>query len=102
MGVVACRAYRMPNETKLMSNEAADSKQAPSPGDGQPVKSTADVRYFYTPTLESGQTYFYDLRIETEKDGKKVVQEKQVFVKAGDVVRESFKSDQPAAGAAKK
>src|SRR5262245_46097614 len=38
--------------------------------DGNLTKSGSDVRQFYTPTLEAGQTYFYDVKIEVEKDGK--------------------------------
>jgi uncharacterized protein (TIGR03000 family) len=60
--------------------------------DDNPVKSTAELRQFYTPTLEANQTYFYDVRVEMIKDNKLVTENKRVFVRANDVVRESFKT----------
>jgi uncharacterized protein (TIGR03000 family) len=58
--------------------------------DGQLMKTGSEQRQFYTPPLEHGQSYFYDVKVEVMKDGKPVSREKQVFVKAGDVIRESF------------
>lgn len=61
--------------------------------DGQLMKSSANTRYFYTPPLEKGQSYFYDVKVELsekDKNGKPIVKEKPVIVRAGEVVRESF------------
>jgi uncharacterized protein (TIGR03000 family) len=70
--------------------------------DGNLTKSANEVRHFYTPTLEPGQLYFYDVRVEFEKDGRTVRQDKRVYVKAGDVYHASFKPGaSPAANIAK-
>jgi uncharacterized protein (TIGR03000 family) len=60
--------------------------------DDQLMKSTTTERFFYTPALENGQKYFYDVRVEVMKDGQKVTESKRVIVQAGDVRRESFRS----------
>ena len=59
--------------------------------DGQPVKDVRGERMFYTPTLNAGEKYYYDVRIETVKDGKVISESKRLIVRAGDSIRESFK-----------
>jgi uncharacterized protein (TIGR03000 family) len=59
--------------------------------DGKLMDGTTTERSFYTPPLAQGQSYFYDVRLETVKDGKTVVQDKKVIVQAGALVKESFK-----------
>jgi uncharacterized protein (TIGR03000 family) len=56
--------------------------------DGQPTNSTAEVRYFYTPKLIEGQSYFYDVAVEMP--GEKQVT-RRVYVHANEVVRETFR-----------
>ena len=63
--------------------------------DGNMTKSIASIRNFYTPALAPGQAYFYDVRVEMEKAGRTVVENKRVFVTAGAVIRESFTSGTP-------
>jgi uncharacterized protein (TIGR03000 family) len=59
--------------------------------DDKLMKTTTAERLFYTPPLEPGHKYFYDVRVEVQKDGQPVFQSKRVIVQAGDVVRESFR-----------
>ena len=56
------------------------------------VKTTGDgaERTFYTPPLEAGQKYFYDVRAEIAIAGKTIVEEKRVVVEAGAEINESF------------
>jgi len=67
------------------------------------VKTTGDgeERSFFTPPLEAGQKYFYDVRAEIAIDGKTVVEEKRVIVEAGAEVSESFPKMIAAIAAAK-
>jgi len=61
--------------------------------DNQPMKSTSTERFFYTPALQPGQKYYYDVRVEVVKeDGQKVSDKKQIIVQAGDVIRQSFRT----------
>ena len=41
-------------------------------------------------SLEPGQLYYYELRIEVQRDGKPVTETKRVILKAGEVARASF------------
>ena len=52
--------------------------------DGQPTKQTAAERRFETPDLKAGKTYAYTLVAEFETDGKPVVREQRVEVRAGE------------------
>jgi uncharacterized protein (TIGR03000 family) len=58
--------------------------------DDQLSKNTAERRVFSTPTLEPGQSYYYILRAELEKDGKTYSDTRRVIVKAGAEVTASF------------
>ena len=58
--------------------------------DGQKTPGTGTDRSFFTPALEAGQKYFYDVRAEILIDGKTVVEEKRVVVEAGAQISESF------------
>jgi uncharacterized protein (TIGR03000 family) len=58
--------------------------------DDQPMKAGAGTRTFNTPTLAPGQTYYYILRAEVERDGKTHQETKRVLVKAGETVQASF------------
>jgi uncharacterized protein (TIGR03000 family) len=59
--------------------------------DGNEMKSGSEVHQFYTPVLDTTQTYFYDVRVEMVRDDKVVTENKRVYVKANDIVHESFK-----------
>lgn len=58
--------------------------------DGQKTPGEGTDRSFFTPALEAGQKYFYDVRAEILIDGKTVVEEKRVVVEAGAQISESF------------
>jgi uncharacterized protein (TIGR03000 family) len=60
--------------------------------DGQPTKSTSAVRHFYTPQLDAGQDYFYDVKVvvPTTDDKPPVEWTRRVYVRANQVVRERF------------
>jgi uncharacterized protein (TIGR03000 family) len=58
--------------------------------DGAKTNGEGTTRSFYTPPLEAGQKYFYDVRAEIAIDGKTVVEEKRVVVEAGAEITESF------------
>jgi uncharacterized protein (TIGR03000 family) len=46
---------------------------------------------FRTPTLPTGQAFYYMLRAEVVRDGKSYSEDKRVIVRAGDEVVASFK-----------
>jgi uncharacterized protein (TIGR03000 family) len=54
------------------------------------MKSASNRRSFITPELQAGQTYFYILRAEVDRDGKTVAQSKRVTLRAGQLVETSF------------
>lgn len=58
--------------------------------DGTKTPGDSVERTFFTPPLDAGQKYFYDVRAEVVIDGKTVVEEKRVIVEAGAEVSESF------------
>jgi uncharacterized protein (TIGR03000 family) len=53
---------------------------------GQLTSQRGSVREFESPPLEPGKDYTYDVRTEWNQDGRKVVQTRQVEVRAGSVV----------------
>lgn len=54
------------------------------------MRTTSDRRTFNTPTLEDGQTYYYELRAEVVRDGKPVVVSRRITLKAGDEIQTNF------------
>jgi uncharacterized protein (TIGR03000 family) len=69
--------FTVPADTKLY----VDGKLAPG---------TGTERAFYTPPLEAGKKFFYEVKAELMVDGKPVVEEKKVIVEAGSNITESF------------
>ena len=51
--------------------------------DGKPTRSTSSVRRFFTPPLEAGENYHYDLRAEMDRNGETVTTKKRVAVRPG-------------------
>jgi uncharacterized protein (TIGR03000 family) len=92
---------RFPNSSELKKTALQESArliiEVPSNAklyvDGKLTKTGTDVRQFYTPTLEPGETYFYDVKVEVEKNGKMLTADKRVYVKAGDVVRTALRPE---------
>jgi len=58
--------------------------------DDHKMKTQSERRTFQTPVLEPGQTYFYEVRVEVERDGKTLSTTKRVLLKAGQEVRADF------------
>jgi uncharacterized protein (TIGR03000 family) len=60
--------------------------------DGQLVSSpTTARREFNVPPLEKGQSYFYELKVEAERDGQTVRESRRVILAAGERVTANFK-----------
>jgi uncharacterized protein (TIGR03000 family) len=53
---------------------------------------TSNVRVFNTPALQPGQTYYYTLRIEVDRDGNQFSDSQRVVVSAGQQVTVNFGS----------
>lgn len=58
--------------------------------DGRRVAGDGAERAFFTPPLQAGQRYFYDVKAEVVVNGQTVVEEKRVVVTAGADLVESF------------
>jgi uncharacterized protein (TIGR03000 family) len=58
--------------------------------DDRPMRTPGAVRSFDTPALEAGRTYYYAVRVQVMRDGKPIVDEKRVLIRAGEVARASF------------
>jgi uncharacterized protein (TIGR03000 family) len=81
-----------PQPARVIVDLAADAKLFV---DDKPTKATSGHRVFRTPTLEPGQTYYYELRAEVVRDGKPITQSKRILLRAGDEIRVSL--NEPAA-----
>jgi uncharacterized protein (TIGR03000 family) len=58
--------------------------------DDQLMKATSAKRVFRTPVLDPGQAYFYMVRAEVDRDGKKLTQTKRVIMRPGEDVKAVF------------
>jgi uncharacterized protein (TIGR03000 family) len=58
--------------------------------DGQPMKTTSGKRTFVTPTLQTGQVYYYELRAEIVRDGQTRRASTRVVFRPGDEIRATF------------
>ncbi len=58
--------------------------------DGRPTAGEGTERSFYTPSLEPGRRFFYEVKAEMVVNGATVTEEKRVVVEAGADLRESF------------
>lgn len=73
----AALKFSVPTDAKLY----VDGKLAPGSG---------PERAFYTPPLEAGKKFFYEVKAELVIGGQTVVEEKKVIVEAGAKLSESF------------
>jgi uncharacterized protein (TIGR03000 family) len=69
--------FTVPADTKLY----VDGKLAPG---------TGTERAFYTPALEAGKKFYYDVKAELVVGGKTLTEEKKVIVEAGANITETF------------
>ncbi len=58
--------------------------------DGKVTKVEGDFRTFITPDLEPNKTYSYQLQVEFERNGVKIVELKKIILKSGDRISVSF------------
>ncbi len=58
--------------------------------DDTAMKTTSEHRAFRTPDLDPGQTYYYEVRVEAQRDGKPVSQTKRVLLHAGQEAHADF------------
>ncbi len=58
--------------------------------DGQLMPKKAGTRTFVTPTLQPGQTYYYDIKLVQVEDGREQVQTSRVLLRPGEVVAATF------------
>ena len=72
---------------KLMVDLPAEAKLYV---DGQLTTSTTENRVFTTPALQSGLTYYYDLKAEITRGGSTHTENKRVIVHSGDSIRTTF------------
>lgn len=81
-------------KTETTGNRALVSIEVPADAkvyiDGNLMKSTGEKRVFQTPELASGKAYFYDVKAEVIRDGKAVVQDQRVVIRAGSDANASF------------
>jgi uncharacterized protein (TIGR03000 family) len=57
---------------------------------GVKTKQTGESRYFYSPELETGKKYNYQMRVLWKKDGKPVEETQRILVQAGATIRRDF------------
>jgi uncharacterized protein (TIGR03000 family) len=77
-----------PTKAKLIVEVPADAKLYI---DDHAMTTQSERRVYQTPTLAPGQTYFYEVRVEVNHDGKALSQTKRVLLRAGQEVRADFK-----------
>jgi uncharacterized protein (TIGR03000 family) len=58
--------------------------------DGQLMRSTSARRVFQTPTLQVGRVYFYDVRVEIERNGQTMSDAQRLIIRPGQEASLSF------------
>lgn len=58
--------------------------------DGHEMKSTSGRRVFSTPQLQHGQTYYYVVRAQVEREGQVLSETQRVILQPGQQVTASF------------
>jgi uncharacterized protein (TIGR03000 family) len=76
-----------PNRARLIVDVPPDAKLYI---DDAAMKTPTDHRVYRTPDLAPGQTYYYEVRVEAQRDGKPISQTKRVLLRAGQEVRADF------------
>jgi uncharacterized protein (TIGR03000 family) len=77
----------VPSKAQLVVDLPADARLFI---DEQKMKTPSGKRTFNTPRLQPGQTYYYILRAEVEREGKTVAKTQRVLIRAGETARASF------------
>jgi uncharacterized protein (TIGR03000 family) len=60
--------------------------------EGQPVQLDPETRSFQTPALKPGNEYVYTIQTESLRDGRKVMDSREVRVRAGETAQVAFRS----------
>ena len=76
-----------PSNARLIVEVPADAKLYI---DDHAMKTSSERRTYQTPELEPGLTYFYEVRVELERDGKTLSASKRVLLKAGQDIHADF------------
>jgi uncharacterized protein (TIGR03000 family) len=63
--------------------------------DGQLMRTAGRGRTFQTPPLAPGKAYFYDVKVEIDRDGRTMADTQRVVVRAGQMVSADFASLEP-------
>src|SRR5207247_303950 len=58
--------------------------------DGRHIETAAGTRRFQTPPLKPGKTYYYDIRIDIDRNGALASDERRVVVRPGEEVVVAF------------
>jgi uncharacterized protein (TIGR03000 family) len=94
MVYAAPAAVAGPAMVSASPNQGTVVVQAPTDAqvyvDDYRMNQTSATRTFTTPALQPGATYYYTIRAEATRDGKKVEASKRVTVRAGEVSRVAF------------
>jgi uncharacterized protein (TIGR03000 family) len=77
-----------PSKAKLIVEVPAGAKLFI---DDRSMATQSEYHAYQTPTLAPGQTYYYEVRVEMNHDGKALSQTKRVLLRAGQEVRADFK-----------
>ncbi len=63
--------------------------------DGRHINAAAGTNVFQTPALAVGEIYFYDIRIEVERQGAVQSEQRRVIIRSGDDVAVNFPNLRP-------
>jgi uncharacterized protein (TIGR03000 family) len=89
-----------PQEPSASATEAAIFVSLPEDAkvfvNDRPTTSVGAERHYISRGLDRGRSYSYQLRVEFQRDGQPVVEDKLVRLQAGQAVKLAFGSEQPA------
>ena len=75
------------NTPMLKANCWQKSAKAKVTIDDTITESTSATRTFVSPPLEPGAEYNYNIKVEIIRDGRPVIAEKQITVRAGEIAK---------------
>jgi uncharacterized protein (TIGR03000 family) len=78
--VVVKKVQQSRNSGTVVVNAPRDAKLYV---DGVYVPMKSAKRNFNTPNLKPGRKYYYTIKVEVKRNGKKVVKKRRIYVKAG-------------------
>lgn len=64
------------------------------------IENAGARKTFRTPALKKGEQYYYELRAEVIRDGKKIVENRKITLSAGDVIQAKFNINRDTTGVA--